>query len=205
MNFTLFYLVMILIVLGIVGLFVWIFYERKRDQEEPQDRSQVLNYMTKYSHGHNKGILNRIVEYNGWIAVEFFPRDLNYIELLKDKKTIRLEPEVVFIPKENLKITQKGGFSNYVTDLEIIPIRAEDIPVGIDDDKKEYLIGLIEKSQQKIHKVDVINSWKKVNNDLSMETSGNKQLNEYINSQGELIKSIISQANINPEKKVDEK
>jgi len=206
MNFQIFYLVMILIVIGIIGLFVWIFYEKKRDQEEPQDRSQVLNYMPKYSNGHNKGILNRIIEGNGWIAVEFFPRDLNYIKLLKENKKVRIEPEVVFIPKENLKITPKGSWSNHVTDLEIIPLKTEDIPVGLSEEKREYLIGIIEKSQQTRHTQEVFNNWKKVNNDLSMETSGNRQLKEYINSQGELVKSIISNTNINQEvKKPDEK
>jgi len=190
-NFTIFYWVLGLICLGIIGLFIWIFYEKRRNLSEPQDRSQVLNYMPQYANGHNKGVLNRIIEQGEWIAVEFFPRDLNYVEMLKNKENLQLNPEVVFIPKFNLKITPRGTFSNHVNDIEIFPIKQEDIPSGMNREKREFLKNVIENNQQERHNLQVFESWKENSKLLQMKTSGLEIVQDYMGMSEEATKQVL--------------
>lgn len=194
MNFKIFYIVLVVVVISIIGLYAWIFFEKRRERHEPRDRSQIINYMPEYANGHNKGVLNRVIEGGGgWVAVEFFPRDVDYVKLLNEKKNIALDPEVVFVPKENLKTIQRGSWSDHVNDFEIIPIKIDDIPVGFNGAKREWLMKEVEKSQIERNNLDLFESWKENTQKVMMKTQGLGIVQDYMSLNEEANKQILKQ------------
>lgn len=120
--------VSIIIVISAVASVIYYFSLFKKE-DEPEERAKVTNSMPKYTNGYKEGVLIRVVEQGDWSAVEFFPRDINYNKLKKEKKKIK--QEVVFVPSNILDWIQKGGWSKEVSELIINPISEEDIPSGL--------------------------------------------------------------------------
>lgn len=124
-----------LLLLGIaclvsLGIFIYTMVLRNKDEDFVEEKAIVYNSMTQYTkHKRFEGRLKRLIEHDGWTAVEFYPRDVNHKKLEKEGKV--LEPEVVFVPNENLEWIAKGGVSGDCTLLAIHPINKEDLPEGL--------------------------------------------------------------------------
>lgn len=170
MNFTFLWIITGLLFVGFIVYIILNVYIKNKQKQEPQDRSWVFNNMPKYSKGHNKGIVNRVIEQKNWVAVEFFPRDINYVKLLNEGIKLDVRPEVVFVPKNNLKTYSRGSSSDHTTDLEIIPISQLDIPFGLSEAKIKYLKDEIERCAISNDKLDYFEDWKESQREILTKT-----------------------------------
>ncbi len=130
MNLTLLFIASIAIIA--IGLVIFILYSKYSEDEKVEDNVEVINFMPHLTKNQRyRGILLDQIERDGWKAIVFAPRDVNTKKLkLKNEK---LEPEVIFAPKENIITIGKSELSGDVDVMFIIPIDSENIPTSLRD------------------------------------------------------------------------
>ena len=113
-----------------VGSWIYFIKETIKESEEGFEDTMVLNSMKQYTKSKSGwGKLKKIYDKDGWCAVEFYPRDQNLKRL--EKENISIQPEVIFVPKNNINRISKGELLCDYGVLEIVPIRGDDISNGL--------------------------------------------------------------------------
>lgn len=114
----------------LLGLTVWFFIEKFKDKDDPSDDTFFINCMPQYSNGHKFGIIDEIIEGDKRIGIKFYPRDIDYVKLLRgNKKQLIIEPEIVFFEKERLINIPKGTWSSHRNEIWGFPPSSEQLPI----------------------------------------------------------------------------
>lgn len=136
----------VILTLASIGAVIYYFALLKTEKEKGVRDVWVINSMTQYTKGKSAiGKLKEIYEKDGWSAVVFYPRDRNLKKLEKEKK--KIEPEVIFLPNNNLNWINKGAWSGDCGVLELLPIRDDDMPEGLKN--SAFGLGAMFKSETK--------------------------------------------------------
>jgi len=136
----------VILALASIGATIYYFALLKSEKEKGLRDIWVINPMTQYTKSKSAiGKLKEIHEKDGWSAVEYFPRGFNFKKL--EEKNIKIKPEVIFLPNNNLNWISKGAWDRDCGVLELLPINKDSMPNALENSC--YGIGSILKSEEK--------------------------------------------------------
>lgn len=191
MNLLALYIVAGFMVVGIIGTFIYLLVLRFRERQEPEDNPQFLNFMPQYAKGHNKGIIDKIIQGDKRVGIRFFPRDLNYVKLLKENKKVKIEPITIFFKKE-LVFPFAKDWSSHRNDIIGLPPTAEDFPESIKRNPiGQALMQAVEGTNKKIEERDLLRSRVKHQSEILQKTEGLDIVEDFMDLEEEKDKQLI--------------
>lgn len=177
---------------AILVMFILVFREKLKDEEDPLDDVIFKNYLPQYAKGHSQGVIIEVIRGDKRTGIRFMPRDIDYLALRRTKEKKIVEPQLVWFQDEKLIAMPKGTLSSHRHELLGLPQNAEDLPSNI---KKTVmgmaLMQIIEAASANKEEVDVLRKRVVVQTKLVHKTEGYELVDDFMNKNAEINKDII--------------
>lgn len=189
MNNFLFLGIVICSILSI--LLIWLLVVIFKEKEIPSDDAIFKNFMPQFTKGYSNGTINEIKQYDDRLGIVFTPKDVNLVNLFKNKNKIEITPEIIWVEKSKFKIFPRGFLSGHRHEVWALPPRAEDLPEQFKKtDIGDFLMNSIEDSNSRNEETKILRNRVKVQNKLVTKTEGLELVDDYLSKVNEITKDV---------------
>ena len=120
-----------LILIVLLGLFIFFIVLRFKEKEEPTDDTLFIHFMPQYTHGYHMGVIEKVYYGEKRTGILFFPRDIDHVRIFKAKKKenlrVVIKPELIFIDNRKLiHLPKNSGLSGERNEIWGLPPNPED-------------------------------------------------------------------------------
>jgi len=182
------------------GYFVYIKY---KSREEPENQPLLENYMPQYSEGSVLGVVSDLKLSETRAKISFYPRDIDYIKLQKEKTKIK--EYTIFCDKAQIQFFPKGAFSQHRDLIKIYPSNPDMLPETIKNTPQgKVIMKMIEENNQVKDQTELNQIRMESLKRFAKETYGGGIFEDYGHKTKKVIEGIDKLVN-REEKKKDEK
>jgi hypothetical protein len=200
MNFGFFYFlgaIMIFILLGLSGYFIWL---ATREKGDAKNRPIITNMMNSYSDGYGFGIVDKKETSIDRTKVKILPRDIDYDKV--NEEGLKLEPKTVIV--KNHCFIPLGNSTRRESYL-ILPDKAEDFNATFKNHPLMPFISMYLEDQA--HKGDLTQILRRRlenNKSILLESEGLDIVKDYFEKVEELNKDATKSARVDTPQKKEE-
>jgi hypothetical protein len=183
----------------VVGIYLYrMFTEEKQD---PENLPFLINGMSAYSNGYGLGSIEKMEFMEKLVKIVFYPRDLNYLKLSKEEKTL-LKPQTIFVLKRNVIPL---GFSARRNDYLVLPDRIENLSEKLKNHPfGKYVMAYLKESEENQEEVELLRKRAINQNKIAQKVIGLDLFEDYISKSKEITKDVQPPIRIEKSEKKEE-